>query len=91
MASSTYNKVSSMQQIQQHMDKVDIAATASVGAMLLSWLPIVTEVLQLVATIIAIASGVMAYKWHRARLRGIDDGSESTEDSESRVSEGDSD
>lgn len=71
------------QSIQQIQEKaVETAASTSVGSMLLSWLPIVTDVLQLVATVVAIASAVMAYRWHRQKLktlRGNDEDKGSTQ------------
>jgi hypothetical protein len=44
------------------------AACTSIVSCTIAWLPIVTGWLQLVATLVAIASGVMAFVWHKGNV-----------------------
>lgn len=55
------------QQIQE--TAVQKAASTSVISAAAAALPIVTDALQAVAALVAIISGVMAFVWHRRRIR----------------------
>ena len=46
----------------------DFAAMVSGGGAVASWLTVANDVLQLVATAIAIVAGLYAVRWHRFRL-----------------------
>lgn len=47
----------------------DIAAAVSGGGALASWLAVANDIMQLVATTIAIIAGLYALRWHRFRLQ----------------------
>ena len=51
--------------------KADLSALSSGVAASLSWVAPLTDLLQLVATGIAIVTGIYAIRWHRARLREL--------------------
>ncbi len=46
------------------------AAGTSFLAMASSWLPVVQDGLQIVATLIAIVAGTLAAKWHYVKIQG---------------------
>lgn len=47
----------------------DVAALVSGGGAVASWLAVANDILQLVATGIAIIAGIYALRWHRFRLQ----------------------
>lgn len=47
----------------------DLAVAVSGGGVLASWLTVANDLLQLIATAIAIIAGVYALRWHKFRLQ----------------------
>lgn len=47
----------------------DLSAATSGGAVSIAWLAPVTDMLQLIATVVAIVTGVYAIRWHRVRIK----------------------
>ena len=46
----------------------DVAALVSGGGAVVSWITVANDILQLVATAIAIVAGIYAVRWHKFRL-----------------------
>lgn len=61
----------------------DYAALTTNAVAGVTWLTTVSNVLQIVATCIAIASGVYALMWHRARLNELKKNRKENSDGES--------
>lgn len=90
---TTYN-TKAQNMIEQVQEKgVEIAASTSIGSVLISYLPIVTDVLQLVATIVAVGSAVLAFKIYKIKLKSLEGGtdSESSKDIQRRPSQSSAD
>lgn len=48
-----------------------VSTTSSAGAVGLTWLVNLNDILQAGATVVAIVAGIYAIVWHRARLREL--------------------
>lgn len=50
----------------------DFAAASSAAGASFTWIAQVNDVLQLLATAVAIVAGIYAIKWHKARISDLD-------------------
>jgi len=54
----------------------DLAAATSGTAAVTSWVAQANDVLQLIATGVAIVAGIYAIKWHRVRIKNVENPSD---------------
>lgn len=47
----------------------DVAAVTSASGATFTWIAQANDILQLVATLVAIGAGIYAIKWHRIRIK----------------------